>query len=259
MATQDSDTSAVDQQIADFRRDGYLVVPSVLPAARIAELLDHLKRDYPGSIGAAEPGDFFKVGDRRIISPIRFAGAFECADIAGHPVLVSLLDAILGAGWVFEAFGVTCSLPGADAQHIHRDGGVLFPETGIDQVLPASAVTVMIPLVDMDEVSGSTMFWPGSHRKVVPPDAEDDMAEGVTPVVRAGSIALWDFRVRHGGRPNLGDQPRPLLYFTACRPYWMDHKNFVPGRNAKLLAARDALDRLDDPVRQRFVRAEVID
>lgn len=256
MPTANEGAIAPEHHVADFRRDGYLAIADVFPPRRIAELLAHLKREYPASVGAAPPDDHFKVGNRRFITPIRFAAPFDCGDIAGHPLLGGLLNGILGAGWVFEAFGVTCSMPGAEAQHIHRDGGVLFPESGIDKVLPASAVTIMIPLVDMDEVSGSTMFWPGTHRMVLKQGEDAGQVEAVTPVIPAGGLALWDFRVRHGGRPNLGSEPRPLLYFTACRPYWIDHLNFVPGQNAKLVAARDALDSLDAGLRARFIRAE---
>lgn len=247
------DVSYRDRLLADFRRDGYIVIPGVFDPDRIAILHEALRRDYPGHMGVGELDDFVDVGDRRIFAPVRFAAPFDCADIAAQPLLTGLLAAILGHDFVFEAMGVITSRPGAADQHIHRDGGLLFPEIALDRVLPPSAVTVMTPLVDMDEVSGRTAFWPGSHRST----ATDVDSEGAAPSIPVGALALWDYRVLHRGCANRGEVPRPLLYFVACRPHWIDHRNFAPGRNAKLLASRDALDALDADTRARFVRAEV--
>lgn len=245
---------AREELLAGFRRDGYLVIGGVLPQERIAGLLGHLHREYPGHVGADKPDDFFKVGKRRIVAPVRYAAPFDCADIVTHPLLSDLLAAILGDDYVLEAFGVISSLPGAEEQHVHRDGGILFPDTGIDRLLPPSALTAVIPLLAMNEVTGKTAFWPGSHRS----GEAERQGEGVAPEIPAGSLAIWDFRIFHGGLANLGKQARPLLYLTACRPFWIDHRNFVPGRNAKLLASQAALDALDETARARFARAEIV-
>src|SRR5262249_2871394 len=59
-----------------------------------------------------------------------------------------------------------CSLPSALAQHRHSEGGDLFPLAGIDKLLPAAAITVGIPLLEMNEVHGTTAVWLGTHRDV---------------------------------------------------------------------------------------------
>lgn len=100
-----------------------------------------------------------------------------------------------------------------------------------------------------------TVLWPGSHRQ----GKRDENSPGVAAEAPAGSLVFWDFRTFHYGMANKGDAARPFLYFTACRPFWIDYLNFVPGRNSKLLAQRASLDALDETVRARFVRAEVSD
>jgi hypothetical protein len=241
--------------LAKFHREGFLVVPDVFDRHRTAELLENVRREHPEYLGAGLPEDHYEVGDRRFAAPLRFAPPFDCADFIAHPLVVALMDATLGASHVLEAYGVTSSLPGATEQHVHRDGGPLFPDSGLDGLLPASAVTVAMPLVDMDETSGMTVFWPGSQRQ----NAPDSEQPGVAAHAPAGSLMFWDFRTFHKGMANRGACARPFLYMSVCRPFWIDHRNFVPGKNVKLQATRGALDRLDETTRARFVRADVTD
>ena len=248
-------TDDLEEHLACFRRDGFLVVRDVFDRSRIAELLEHLGRHYPRYLDGDLPDDHFEVGNRRFTAPLHFEPPFDCIDFVAHPLVDALLCPFLGQGYVFEAFGLVASLPGAEEQGIHRDGGLLFPDSGLDGLLPPSAVTVAMPLVDMDERSGRTRFWPGSQRLA---KREED-APGIAADVPAGSLAMWDFRTFHAGEANRGEHARPMLYFTACRSFWMDHRNFVPGKNAKLQIARSSLDALDETIQSRFVRAEVVD
>ena len=154
---------------------------------------------------------------------------FDDPQLFANPYLLSILSSELDKGFVIGAFGLVCSLPSAPAQHRHYDGGILFPSSGFDRLLPAAAVTVGIPLVEMNEFHGTTALWLGSHRDDAPVIKEP----GVTPVVREGSCMLWDFRLFHGGTPNCSNVPRPLLYLTYCRPWFVDHLNFNTKTNPK--------------------------
>jgi len=232
-----------------FRRDGAVVIDGLFDRARLEQLLERLTALYPGYVGVGIPDNSFEVGKLRFHAPLRFEAPFDCSDIIAHPVLEELLSALLGDEFVFESFGVITSLPGADEQHTHCDGGSLFPETGIDRIAPPAAVTVAIPMIDADAVSGSTRFWLGSHRS----GSAD--GNGTEPTIPVGSLAIWDYRVYHAGLPNRGKVPRPYLYLTVCRPFWIDHKNFADGRNAKLLASQSAVNNLSRKDRARFVRA----
>ncbi len=206
-------------------------------------------------MGGDLPDDHYTVGDRRFTAPLRYAPPFDCADFVTHPLVDAMLCGTLGANYVLEAFGVISSLPGAQDQHVHRDGAALFPDSGLDGLLPPSAVAVAMPLVDLDDTSGMTVFWPGSHRQ----SQHDPEASGTAAEAPAGSLVFWDFRTFHNGMANKGSAARPFLYITTCRPFWIDTLNFVPGRNAKLGASRASLDALDETTRARFARADVTD
>ena len=249
------DPDLLNSCLAQFQRDGFLVVKDVFDRQRVRELLDSLHREHPEYLGQGEPEDHYEVGNRRFTAPLRYAPPFDCRDFITHPLVDGMLRVLLGTSYVIEAFGVISSLPGAQEQHVHRDGGPLFPDSGLDGLLPPSAVAVSLPLVDMNETNGMTVFWPGSHRQA----EHDENATGVKAHAPAGSLVFWDFRTFHNGMANNGADARPFLYLTTCRPFWMDHRNFVPGRNAKLTASRASIGMLDEKTRARFVRAILSD
>src|SRR5262249_1141000 len=152
--------------------------------------------------------------------------------------------------FILGAYGVVCSLPGAPSQHIHQDGGDLFPQAALNRMLPLAAATVGIPLVEMNEINGTTALWLGSHRDETRAETEN----GEEPLLREGSCVLWDYRLRHCGTPNRSAVPRPLLYMTYCRPWFMDHKNYW--KQAPVRAARRFLVDLPEDLRRLLVRAQ---
>jgi len=119
--------------------------------------------------------------------------------------------------------------------------------------LPATAITVGIPLLEMNEVHGTTALWPGSHR-----DGGRLKEESINPIVREGSCMLWDFRLWHAGTPNRSALPRPLLYLTYCRPWFLE-PNFDKWINPKqrpLLATKNFLSSLSEQHQRLLVRAQ---
>lgn len=242
---------------AALRRHGVVIIDDVWPAERMTGYLAALETTYPEIFDERQQGldQTHVVGDLRHISPVVLGGDLACSDILLHPALESLLQQPLDADYVFESIGIIQSHPGAARQHRHRDGAALFNRPELDRLLPPFAMTVAIPLVPMDELHGTTAFWPASH--LMP--GSDDLTEAdmFAPVVPVGSLVVWDYRIYHCGLANLSDRVRPLLYVTACRPFWMDSANFKRGRDMKLLVDPDVLEGLDKKGRKRFARAQL--
>lgn len=184
--------------------------------------------------------------------PVKYAGDMAIHDVILKPGLVKLLNSILHVKWLIEAFGVIASFPGAKQQEMHCDGENLLPENGLDTILPASALTVAIPLVSVDRDNGRTAFYPTTHRD------RTKLPDPVSFDQEPGDCLIWDIRVFHSGEPNRSDKARQILYLTCCRPFWTDDENFQPGANSKLLASRSALEELPRPDRKRFARAELV-
>ena len=119
--------------------------------------------------------------------------------------------------------------------------------------VPPYAVTVLIPLLDLNEETGSTQIWEGSHRL-----GRNDEVRGqpTNADVRAGSCLAFDYRLYHGGTPTLGESPRPVLYLVYSRPWFRDSKNFfshpplpiTEGEKAALPAKHRPLFRFGDMV-----------
>jgi ectoine hydroxylase-related dioxygenase (phytanoyl-CoA dioxygenase family) len=165
-----------------------------------------------------------KVGDKRILVPVEITGAFNTPELYANPFVLPLVQDALGADCVLGSFGVVTALPGAEDQHVHRDHPFLFNKEGIDIAVPAYAVNVIIPLVDVNEHQGTTRLWPGSHHVWHWDEAQNLPSEDLT--ARTGSCVLMDYRLLHRGTVNRSEQMRPILYVIYHRPWFRDSVNF---------------------------------
>src|SRR5262245_39795425 len=246
-------SETIERASRGFRADGALVIEDIVETAIIAEARRAFERAYSHYLDGSNPDDVLMVGDLRLLITIKLEPPFDDPYLFANPYLLPVLSAVLDDGFVLGAFGVVCSLPLAPAQQEHDDGGILFPRSGLDVLLPAAAITVGIPLLEMNEVHGTTALWLGSHREA----SNASKGEAIEPVVREGSCMLWDFRLKHGGTPNRSTLRRPLLYLTYCRPWFFEYRNYT-GINSKkkpLLARQSFLSGLSEQHKRMLSRA----
>jgi hypothetical protein len=228
-------------------KDGCVVLDHVLPEERVQALRAEFDRRYAKYLEASEFEDTLKVGNRRFMIPIELSGGFGDPLVYAHPFVATLARAMLDQSAVLESFGAVISFSGSRAQHIHRDGPPLF-DSAISPMLPAHALTFVLPLVEMNEANGSTALWPGSHRwkkrdESVPPEA---------PRIPLGSCALWDFRLFHGGTANGSDAYRPIVYATYARRWYSDPTNFDKAAQRRLTYDGDFLRSVPEDSRTFF-------
>jgi len=245
-------SETVEQASSSFRINGALIIENIVDAAIIAEARRAFDERYSYYLSHSDPESMLMVGAGRLQITIKLEPPFDYPSLFANPYLLPVIGAELGDGFVLGSFGIVCSLPSAPAQNRHHDGGVLF-RSGIDYVLPATAVTVGIPLLEMNEVHGTTALWLGSHR-----DRGRLQEESIEPVVHEGSCMLWDFRLWHCGTPNRSILPRPLLFLTYCRPWFLE-PNFDKRINPKqkpLLATKNFLSNLSQQHQSLLVRAQ---
>ena len=222
---------AGDAAAEALRRDGVVAIEGLWSAGTIDALRATVEAQQPEFADTARLDDYLGDKSERFIAPVAMTAAIRCAGLCSNHVLDALYASMLGDDYVYEAFGMLMVRPGAPPQGPHRDGGLLFAETGVDRILPPSALTVAIPLVEVTADYAPTGAVPGSHRH----QGAADSSELIPVELNRGDAAVWDFRTNHAGLANRTDRARPALYFTVCRPYWVDHKNFHANARAKLV------------------------
>lgn len=230
-----------------LREDGVVRLDEIWTRDNLIAARDAVFAGHPEFADPENLPDVLRNGEGRFIAPVAIGPRLVELGLVQDPALEALLQGALGPSWVHEAFGMMMAHGGCPDQHVHRDTDPLFPETGVDPLLPPTVLTIAIPLVDIGDTNGRTAFYSGSHRT--------GSRDGISPAsidVPLGSALVWDFRTIHYGCANTSEEDRPLLYFTSCRPFWFDHKNFRTG-NRRLIAASGVLNDLGP----RFVRAQL--
>ena len=237
-----------------MRVEGTVVLEDIINPALVQEVREIFCKRYDRYLDGQENDDALPVGERRLMIPVDLESPFDRRELLANSWILSVLDSVFEGDFVLDAYGVVCSLPGSPKQHTHIDGGDLFPQAGLNRVLPTFAATVAIPLLEMNEIHGTTALWPGSHRDGTRASAAEKAEAGDEPLVREGSCVIWDYRLLHGGTPNRSPVPRPLLYMTYCRPWFMDHKNYR--QQASLRAPTDYLAKLPEDLKRLLARVQ---
>ncbi|CAB9519348.1 Phytanoyl-CoA dioxygenase [Seminavis robusta] len=174
-----------------------------------------------------------------------------------HILRVLMQDIILGPDLNLHSFGTALADSGAGPQDWHTDsdflfGDALYQTTGISQHhLPAYAITMMVPLLDMTPEHGPTQFSMGSSnlagltekRDNIPLrnewlrpfindqpdlDVEGDLRDYKymrTPLIGFGDVLLFDYQITHRGGKNKSPDLRAMLYLTYSR-FWYKDKGF---------------------------------
>lgn len=244
--------AAVEQTLALLRREGVVVLDDLVPPSLVAQCRAEIEATYPDLAAVDRERNYGPYAGRHTM-PMVVEGT-----IADHAIFVPreierIAVALLGEDFMVDSVGLLVSIPGAGDQVGHADG-TLFPEAHIDHMMPPFALAFSLPLVPMDEVSGTTAFWRRSHR-MPRVGGEHDYA----PVVPPGSAILWDFRTHHRGLANRGDRPRPVIYSVLSRYWWVELHPPEATKYEKLLVERAVHDGLKPRLQRRLHRAKLVD
>lgn len=244
------DARDIDSALTVIRRDGVVHLKALFPEDTIQEAARLVDARHPEFADLESKQRRRSTGKGRFIAPVVVSRALHALGLFDSEPLKTLGNGMLGDEHVVEAFGMMMSGAGSLDQGLHADGVALFPETGLDVIVPPSSMAVFMPLVPVGSDNGATQFQLGSHRvPAVDENAPLHHVERFAP----GDAMAWDFRTQHRGKANTTDMNRPALHFTLSRPFWFDHQNY-DGGEPRLIADADVVERLD----QRYVRAQVV-
>src|SRR5262245_3832520 len=87
---------------------------------------------------------------------------FLFPEIVFNEPAITISRAILGAGATLTSYGANTAFVGSQTQQVHADA--VPPQPGPYQ--PCTLLVVNVPLIDMTEENGATIYWPGTNRDV---------------------------------------------------------------------------------------------
>ena len=257
-------------QVAHYRRHGYVVVRGMVSDAEIALLRDAVRQLLDEApVGPDQPHDrdgnpvphprdysFLQPVDgtpvlNRISTPL--ARSADVLKVYANPCLLQAVEALYGPDWVPFAESIVIKLPHVGAPFAwHQDGRFATGE------MPERGVNFGIYLYHSDESNGCLYVVPGSHRNgrvdiAAQVASHGERLPGSIPVpVAAGDVIVHSRNLVHGSFTNRSPEQRVTVYFGYHVRATVEGE-FAPGqirRRAQVvelaLAARAADRRLAD-------------
>ena len=216
------------EQLAEFDRSGFLVVPGFFEMPECLEL-----RRWTEEIAAASelPGrhmvyyeDSLAEPGRRIVQRIEnmcpFHPGFDSLLREGR--LIAWADALLGGEAVLFKDKINFKLPGGGGFELHQD-----QQAGWSAYAPLF-LTAMISIDDSTVENGCLEIAAGRHKEGLlgeewQPLKGDGLALAPVPT-DAGDLVFFDSFVPHESGPNRTLAPRRMLYVTYTRAADGDHR-----------------------------------
>ena len=219
------------EQVAHYRRHGYVVVSGLVSGAEVALLRDAVRLLLDQApVGPDRPHDrdgnpvpypndysFLRRDEgspvlNRISTPL--ARSADVLKVYANPRLLQAVEALCGSDWVPFAESIVIKLPHVGAPFAwHQDGRFATGE------VPERGVNFGIYLYHSDESNGCLYVVPGSHRNGRVDIAAQVASHGARlpgsiPVpVAAGDVIVHSRNLVHGSFTNRSPEQRVTVYF----------------------------------------------
>lgn len=209
-----------DEQIAQFKRDGYLVVRGMYSAEEVADI-----SRWTDEVAAMPevPGKYMMYFEKSHNDGSRIICRIENF-VPYHPGFSKLITDCRMQQAVSELFGeeavlfkdkINFKLPGGDGFKEHQD-----VQAGWDAFADLH-ITAMIAIDETNEANGSLEMIAGMHTQGVLgsmwaplTDADTHHAAYVPVHCQPGDAVFFDSYAPHRSQPNRTDQARRVLYIT---------------------------------------------
>ena len=239
-----------DQQRRHLDEHGFVLLESAIAPARLAELRTRILELYEDEGDRA--GHEFKTeaNATRLANLVDKGDVFQRAIVL--PEVLAGVRHVLGDSIKLSSLNARSADPGSEAgQPLHVDMSAVPDERGY------WVCNTVWMLDDFTPVNGATRMVPGSHRWGTRPQdvLEDPMANHPDEVLltgKAGSIAIMNAHLWHGGTANRSSSPRLALHAFYCRrdkPQQQYQKALLrPELQAQLSPELRHVLALDDPL-----------
>ena len=144
-------------------------------------IVDETKRGWPGT--------------QTVHIPNLYAKTRAIDEVSIDPVLLSIVEGVLGKSFQMSVAVAMCPGPGCDRQGLHQDDSH-YP---IPRPHPPLVANTLIALDDFTVANGATLVVPDSHKwdRILNPDEPTLQIE-----MKAGSLLVWDGALWHAGGAN---------------------------------------------------------
>lgn len=222
-----------EEDAAQYEELGYLLIPGVLPAEKLAELRAETGKVIAAAAGLSDHDPVYDLEDshsaaqprvRRIKAPYLHFDYF--AALARDPDLLDPLVPILGQNIRLYGAKMNMKSAGFGAPVEWHQDWAFYPHSNND------VLTACLLLDDMDEGNGALQVIPGSHKGPIFDHHHDgkfcgaldaaaddiDLSTAVSCSGKAGDMLIFHARIIHGSAVNQSNRPRSLLIheFTAA-------------------------------------------
>jgi ectoine hydroxylase-related dioxygenase (phytanoyl-CoA dioxygenase family) len=212
-----------DEQVAQFERDGFLVVRAMYSPDEVADISEWTDAvaNYP-----EVPGKYMMYFEKSQADDSRILCRIENF-VPYHEGFSKLITARRMQQAVSELFGeeavlfkdkINFKLPGGDGFKEHQD-----VQAGWDEFADLH-ITAMIAIDETNEANGSLEMIAGMHKQGVlgsmwAPLTDDDTghADYVAVHCKPGDAVFFDSYAPHRSKPNRTDKARRVLYITYNR------------------------------------------
>ena len=224
--------NSTEALLVRYNRDGFVMLESAFDKTSMQNLATYYHDEYTSLSKQKLEQRHALVGDRRYMITAKIKGPLNDPALYANETVMPLLTELLGKHFVISSFGSVIAFPGAESQAVHFDYPPLYADEATCAALPPHAITLVVPLVDITQETGSTAVWPSSHARVGARKQLTELVESgsfhgsIAPKPKLGDAFLMDFRLIHAGTPNVSDIARPILYIVYSRPWFREDMNF---------------------------------
>jgi ectoine hydroxylase-related dioxygenase (phytanoyl-CoA dioxygenase family) len=211
-------TEAFADHLERLDTDGYTIVLDAFDPA-LADALDADIDRLEAELAITPSSNGFEGrATTRVYNLLAHGAVYQ--KVALHPVVLPLIDHLLGNDCLVSTLSSITIHPGEVAQPIHAD----------DQVIPLPkphrpvVANSMWAITDFTEANGATRIIPGSHRADHSPTYGQHY-DSICAEMPRGSILVWDGSLWHGGGANTTDARRRGLAMNYCAGFIRQQEN----------------------------------
>jgi hypothetical protein len=212
---------------AHLKAEGWCVIPNVLDAAKVKEVLQSLwdsveetkKRGDETYLPYLDPNE----SNVRVFYLLELHAIFR--ELIQHPTAIRMVESVLGERFLISNFTANIARPGSKSMGLHSDQSLVTPEPW----LTINALNTIWCLNDCYFENGATLYIPGSNKWERRSDIPDTANKMLQPFeAKAGSMIVMDGRVWHTSGANITkDQDRALLFGYYTAPFLRQQVNWT--------------------------------